>query len=189
MSLADFLRLETIQAVEGRQAIHSLQLQDRVCPSPTGSPGSTSHRPGGRWASRCSSSLSGSRVYRTSGSASSFRPTTRRSRSGRSFATSKPWLSSTKSWSSTTTPIGGTSEEVAGTSAIEIHEPVQGYGAAIRRGLAEATGDLMLVCEPDDTFLAGDSRKFLAYSDDVDIVYGSRTVKRSSGSAPTWGDS
>ena len=75
------------------------------------------------------------------------------------------------------TAATGTSEEVAGTAAIEIHEPVQGYGAAILRGMNEATGDLVVVCEPDDTFLAGDLRKFLAYSEDVDIVYGSRTVK------------
>ena len=33
--------------------------------------------------------------------------------------------------------VEGTSEEVRHTSAIEIHEPVQGYGAAIRRGFAE----------------------------------------------------
>lgn len=71
----------------------------------------------------------------------------------------------------------GTSAEVKQTSAIEVHEPVQGYGAAIQRGFAESTGDLVFVCEPDDTFLARDLPKFLAYSEDVDIVYGSRTVK------------
>jgi glycosyltransferase involved in cell wall biosynthesis len=71
----------------------------------------------------------------------------------------------------------GTSEEVRHTSAIEIHESVQGYGSAIQRGFSEATGDLIVVCEPDDTFLARDLTKFLAYSEDVDIVYGSRTVK------------
>ena len=71
----------------------------------------------------------------------------------------------------------GTSEEVAKTAAREIHEPIQGYGAAIQRGFADTTGDLVVVCEPDDTFLAEDLRKFLAYAEDVDIVYGSRTVK------------
>jgi glycosyltransferase involved in cell wall biosynthesis len=73
--------------------------------------------------------------------------------------------------------IEGTSEEVGQTSAVEIQEPVQGYGAAIRRGFAEATGDLVVVCEPDATFLAQDLHKFLAYAEDVDIVYGSRTIK------------
>jgi glycosyltransferase involved in cell wall biosynthesis len=73
--------------------------------------------------------------------------------------------------------ISGTSEEVRKTSAREVHEPSQGYGAAIRRGFAEATGDLVAVCEPDGTFAAADLHKFLVYSDDVDIVYGSRTVR------------
>jgi glycosyltransferase involved in cell wall biosynthesis len=73
--------------------------------------------------------------------------------------------------------VAGTSEQVHDTSAVEIHEPVQGYGAAIQRGFAAATGDLMVVCEPDDTFLATDLHKFLAYAEDVDVVYGSRTVK------------
>jgi glycosyltransferase involved in cell wall biosynthesis len=73
--------------------------------------------------------------------------------------------------------IEGTSENIRGTSAIEIREPRQGYGAAIRRGFAEATGDLVVVCEPDATFLARDLHKFLAYAGDVDIAYGSRTIK------------
>lgn len=71
----------------------------------------------------------------------------------------------------------GTSEEILNTSAIEIKESVQGYGSAIMRGFKEAGGDLIIVCEPDDTFLASDIFKFLAYSEDVDIVYGSRTFK------------
>ena len=73
--------------------------------------------------------------------------------------------------------VEGTSEKVRQTSAREIHEPVQGYGAAIRRGFAEASGDLIAVCEPDGTFTATDLYKFLVYTDDVDIVYGSRTVR------------
>ena len=70
----------------------------------------------------------------------------------------------------------GTSEEVAGTSAIEVMEQRQGYGSAIVRGLREATGDLICVCEPDGTFDAKDLFKMLPYSDEVDIVYGTRTV-------------
>jgi len=70
----------------------------------------------------------------------------------------------------------GTSEEVAKTKAREVFEPIQGYGAAIKRGFKESTGDLVVVCEPDDTFLATDILKFLAYCEDVDIVYGTRTV-------------
>lgn len=73
--------------------------------------------------------------------------------------------------------IFGTSEEVSKTSAREIVEKNQGYGAAIQRGFREIKTDLIFVCEPDDTFVARDVYKFLSYIDDVDVVYGSRTVK------------
>jgi glycosyltransferase involved in cell wall biosynthesis len=72
----------------------------------------------------------------------------------------------------------GTSEEVAGTGAVEVHEPQQGYGFAIRRGLAEATGDYLVVCEPDGTFRPSDIFKLLAYAQDFDVVYGSRTSQQ-----------
>jgi glycosyltransferase involved in cell wall biosynthesis len=71
----------------------------------------------------------------------------------------------------------GTSEEVAKTDAREVHEPRQGYGNAIRRGFQEATGDLLIVSEPDGTFLGRDILKLLAYADDFDVVYGSRTAR------------
>lgn len=71
----------------------------------------------------------------------------------------------------------GTSDEVAKTRAREVFEPVQGYGAAIRRGLAEARGDLLVVCEPDGTFSPNDIHKLLAYADDFDYVLGTRTTR------------
>ena len=72
----------------------------------------------------------------------------------------------------------GTSEEVAGTGAREIIERRQGYGSAIQRGFDEATGELIVVCEPDGTFLANDIHKLLAYAADFDAVYGSRTSQQ-----------
>ena len=72
----------------------------------------------------------------------------------------------------------GTSEEVAGTGAREIVETTQGYGRAIRRGLQEVKGDYVVICEPDGTFLARDTFKLLAYADDFDVVYGSRTSQQ-----------
>ena len=69
----------------------------------------------------------------------------------------------------------GTSEEVAKTPAREVFEPLQGYGNAIRRGFREARGDLIIVCEPDATFFGRDVIKLLAFSDDFDVVYGTRT--------------
>lgn len=71
----------------------------------------------------------------------------------------------------------GTSEEVAKTPAREVFEATQGYGAAIRCGFRHATGDLVVVAEPDATFRGRDVRKMLAYAEDFDVVYGSRTVK------------
>jgi glycosyltransferase involved in cell wall biosynthesis len=79
----------------------------------------------------------------------------------------------------------GTSEEVASaehglpndTVLREIHEPRQGYGHAIQRGLKEASGDYIVVSEPDGTFLGRDTFKLLAYVDDFDVVYGSRTAR------------
>ena len=72
--------------------------------------------------------------------------------------------------------VVGTSEEVARTAAREVFEKRQGYGAAIRRGFKEASGDLIILCEPDGTFLARDLFKLLAYADDFDIVFGTRTT-------------
>jgi glycosyltransferase involved in cell wall biosynthesis len=71
-----------------------------------------------------------------------------------------------------------TSPAVATTSAREVHEAVQGYGAAIRRGLDEtSTADLVCICEPDGTFDPADLLKLLPYTADVDVVFGSRTVQ------------
>lgn len=69
----------------------------------------------------------------------------------------------------------GTSEEVAKTPAREIFESKQGYGHAIRRGLQEAQGDLIIVSEPDGTFAGKDVYKLLVYSDDFPVVFGTRT--------------
>ncbi len=71
----------------------------------------------------------------------------------------------------------GTSEEVAKTKAREVFEATQGYGAAIRCGFRHALGDLILIAEPDATFRGHDVRKMLAYAEDFEVVYGSRTVK------------
>jgi len=70
----------------------------------------------------------------------------------------------------------GTAEEVEQTEARQVFEARQGYGHAIRRGLAEAEGDLVVLAEPDGTFLASDIIKLLAYSAEVDVVLGTRTT-------------
>ena len=71
----------------------------------------------------------------------------------------------------------GTAEEVAKTPARRVEEPKQGYGHATRRGMLEATGDLIVLAEPDGTFLPEDIRKLLVYSGECDAVFGTRTTR------------
>ena len=71
----------------------------------------------------------------------------------------------------------GTAEEVAQTPARQVFETRQGYGWASRRGLQEATGDLLVLCEPDGTFSPSDVTKLLVYADDCDAVFGTRTTR------------
>lgn len=61
--------------------------------------------------------------------------------------------------------------------AIVVTEKKQGYGYACQRGLKSASGDYIILVEPDGTFSPHDVRKFLAYSEDFDFVVGSRTSK------------
>lgn len=71
----------------------------------------------------------------------------------------------------------GTAEQVAKTDARVVHEPRQGYGHATRRGLLEARGDLVVLSEPDGTFVPDDIHKLLVYSDECDVVLGTRTTR------------
>src|SRR5712691_12620705 len=56
-------------------------------------------------------------------------------------------------------------------------EPRQGYGNALRRGLAEAQGEYVVLAEPDGTFMGKDVLKLLAFADDFDLVLGTRTTR------------
>ncbi len=71
----------------------------------------------------------------------------------------------------------GTAAEAARTGARLVRETAQGYGHALRRGLREATGDLIILAEPDGTFVGRDVLKLLAYSEDFDVVCGTRTTR------------
>lgn len=75
----------------------------------------------------------------------------------------------------------GSDEEIRRTSARYVKEMVQGYGAALKRGMREATGDLIVTIEPDGTFRAGDLDRLLVYSRDYDVVFGTRTSRN-----PVW---
>jgi glycosyltransferase involved in cell wall biosynthesis len=71
----------------------------------------------------------------------------------------------------------GTSEEVAGSGARELFEPRQGYGNALLCGIDHCDADLIVLAEPDGTFSGHDLLKLLAYSDDVPVVFGTRTSR------------
>lgn len=71
----------------------------------------------------------------------------------------------------------GTDEEVKQTPARIVYEKRQGLGWAIRKGLKDAKGALVIVSEPDGTYVARDVEKLLVFSDDCDVVFGTRTTK------------
>jgi glycosyltransferase involved in cell wall biosynthesis len=70
-----------------------------------------------------------------------------------------------------------TAEHAAAAGARVVEEAIQGYGVALRRGLREATGDFIILAEPDGTFLGRDVIKLLSYADDFDLVCGTRTTR------------
>lgn len=72
-------------------------------------------------------------------------------------------------------------EEIKKTSAVYVLETTQGYGAALMRGMKEATGDLIVTVEPDGTFTADDLERLLVYSKEYEVVIGTRTSRN-----PVW---
>ena len=71
----------------------------------------------------------------------------------------------------------GTGERASEAGARVVLETNQGYGFACQRALSEASGEIIILVEPDGTFEANDVMKLLAYSDDFDFVLGTRTSK------------
>jgi len=69
-----------------------------------------------------------------------------------------------------------TAQEASRAGARVVTETRQGYGHALRRGLREAAGDLIILAEPDGTFVGKDVFKLLAYADDFEMVCGTRTT-------------
>jgi len=58
-----------------------------------------------------------------------------------------------------------------------VAESRRGYGYACRTALESAAGDLVVLVESDVTFRATDIYKFLAYAEEFDAVFGTRTSK------------
>jgi glycosyltransferase involved in cell wall biosynthesis len=70
-----------------------------------------------------------------------------------------------------------TAELALAAGARVVKEKRQGYGFALRRGMSEAQGDLVILSEPDGTFQASDVSKLLAYAGDAELVLGTRTTR------------
>ncbi|MCC7357349.1 glycosyltransferase family 2 protein [Candidatus Uhrbacteria bacterium] len=71
----------------------------------------------------------------------------------------------------------GTKAEIQHTHAKYVYEEVPGYGSALRRGMKEACGEILVTVEPDGTFSVKDLEKLLIYSEDFEIVLGTRTSR------------
>jgi glycosyltransferase involved in cell wall biosynthesis len=59
-----------------------------------------------------------------------------------------------------------------------VNERNKGFGFALRRGMRQATGDYIILCEPDGTFQAKDCLKLLQNTKNYDMVIGTRTNKK-----------
>ncbi len=70
-----------------------------------------------------------------------------------------------------------TANEIKKTKAKYILEKKQGYGHALMMGMSEAKGDIIITAEPDGTFISKDVEKLLLYSDEFEVVFGTRTSK------------
>ena len=70
-----------------------------------------------------------------------------------------------------------TAEIAAAAGATVVREPRRGYGYACQTALRSANSNFVILVESDDTFRAGDVLKFLAYAEEFDVVFGTRTSK------------
>jgi glycosyltransferase involved in cell wall biosynthesis len=59
-----------------------------------------------------------------------------------------------------------------------VGEKKQGYGNALRAGMDQAEGDILILSEADGSFRSADVNKFLAYIEDAGMVIGTRTTKQ-----------
>ena len=73
--------------------------------------------------------------------------------------------------------LGNTREEVTKTKARLIQETRQGMGHGLKKGFNEVTGDLIIIIDADGTYQPKDIEKLLSYSDEFDVVLGTRTAR------------
>lgn len=69
--------------------------------------------------------------------------------------------------------------EIAHSQGVRVvQEKKQGYGNALRAGMDQAEGDILILSEADGSFRSADVNKFLAYIEDAGMVIGTRTTKQ-----------
>ncbi|MEK7642714.1 MAG: glycosyltransferase family 2 protein [Patescibacteria group bacterium] len=73
--------------------------------------------------------------------------------------------------------LGNTKEEVGKTKARLVFETKQGLGHGLKKGFEEVSGDLIAMIDADGTYQSKDIEKLLAYSDEFDVVLGTRTSR------------
>jgi len=71
-----------------------------------------------------------------------------------------------------------TKQQILKTSALYLEEKKQGFGAAVKKGLSNISSDIILISEPDGSFLASDIPKMFQYIDKYDAVFTSRTKNK-----------
>ena len=71
-----------------------------------------------------------------------------------------------------------TAERARAAGARVVAESAPGYGCALRRGLSEAAGEIVVMVEADGSFKALDLPKFLAYMAPDTMVLGTRTTRQ-----------
>jgi glycosyltransferase involved in cell wall biosynthesis len=71
-----------------------------------------------------------------------------------------------------------TAELAAAAGARVVAESAPGYGCALRRGMDEASGDVLVLVEADGSFKAHDLDKFLCYLPDCAMALGTRTTRQ-----------
>ena len=71
----------------------------------------------------------------------------------------------------------GTGVTATRAGARVVIERKQGYGYACQTALRTVESDYVFIVESDETFRATDIYKFLAYADEFDVIFGTRTSK------------
>lgn len=61
---------------------------------------------------------------------------------------------------------------------ILLRETKQGFGFTLQKGISKAKGDLIVLSEPDGTFVAKDALRLLSFCSKFQLVLGSRTNPR-----------